>query len=126
MIETLPEYIIITPVHQKTLLKNLLDRLKRVNRLIYDCIVQSSSPTVDDFYKCSIEQKTLTGSTNSQSHNPASTKKQMSTSPYRTAVTGYSRQKCATVARSTLTIKNIIIGVIVNDVHTLSSTMRNM
>ena len=64
--------------------------------------MQSNSNAVNDFNRCLLqvgsdaincakEHKTLIGSTNSPSHNPASTKKQkMSTSPYRTAVLGSS------------------------------------
>ena len=95
MYETLPKYIITTPVHQKTLVKNFLDRLKRVNRLIYGRIVQKCPTTIYEFNKCILqvgsgaincakEHKTLIGSTNSPSPNQASTKKQkMSTSPYK-------------------------------------------
>ena len=73
MVEILSEYIIITPVHQKTIVKNLLDRIKEVNRLIYDRIVQSSLSTVNDFNRgllrvgsnainCAKEHKTFVGS----------------------------------------------------------------
>ena len=86
MVGTLPEYIITKPVHQKTPVKNLLDRLKKVNRLIYERIVQSYSFTVIGFNKCLLqvgsnaincakEHKAIIDSTNSPSHNPASTKK---------------------------------------------------
>ena len=49
MVEKLPEYIITIPAHQKTFVKNLLDCLKKVNRLIYERIVQSNSNTVYEF-----------------------------------------------------------------------------
>ena len=102
MVEPLSKYIITVHVHLKILVKNLLDCLKRVNRFIYDRIVQSSPTTIYEFNKCLLqvgsgvincakEHKTFIGSTNSPSHNPPSMKKQnMSTSPYRTAVTGNS------------------------------------
>ena len=105
MVETIPEYILATAVHQKSIVENLLDRIKRVNKLIYDRIVQSNPTTVNDFNRCLLqvesdatncakEHKTLIGSTHSPSHNPASTKKQkMSTSHYRTAVLGPSVAK---------------------------------
>ena len=132
MVETLPEYILATPVHQKTIVKNLFDRIKTANRLIYDRIVQNNPTTVNDFNRCLLqvgcdaincakEHKTLIGSTNSPSHNPASTKKQkMSTSQYRTAVTGNSMAKvCYGCGLNANNQEN-------NDVHTLSSTMRSM
>ena len=101
MIEKLPEHIISNPAHQKTLVKNLLPNLK-VNRLIYDRMMQSNLNTVTEFNRyllkvgsraidCVKEHKTLIGSTNSPLHNPASSKKQTtSTSPYRTTVNGAS------------------------------------
>ena len=76
MVQTLPEYILSTATHPKTIVNNLLDRIKKVNRLIYDRIMQYNSTTVNDFNRfllqmgsdainCAKEHKTLIGSTNS-------------------------------------------------------------
>ena len=51
MVETLPEYILTSPVHQKTNVKNLLERVKRANRLIYDRVLQISPSTINEFLK---------------------------------------------------------------------------
>ena len=51
MVETLPEYILATPVHQRTIVKNLLDRIKKANMLIYDRIVQNNPSTINEFLK---------------------------------------------------------------------------
>ena len=106
MVETLPEYILTTQTHEKTIVKNLVDRIKKVNRLIYDQKIQHNPTNVNDFNRFLLqvrsdainiakEQKALIGSSNSPSSlNPASTKKQkMSTSPYRTAVIGSTAAK---------------------------------
>ena len=55
MIEKLPVYIITETLHQNTLVKKLLDRLKRVNRLLYDHTVQSNPTTVYEFSKCLLQ-----------------------------------------------------------------------
>ena len=51
MVETLPEYILATPVHQKTIVKNLLDRIKNANMLIYDRIVQNNPSIINEVLK---------------------------------------------------------------------------
>ena len=87
MVETLPEYILTSQVHQKNIVKNLLERVKRANRLIYDQTLQIYPSTINEFLtrllqvgsdaiNCAKEHKTLIGSTNSPTHNPSSTKKQ--------------------------------------------------
>ena len=102
MVETLPEYILASSTHQRTIVKQLLDRIKRVNRLIFDRIMQSNPTTVNyfsgcllsvgsDAINCAKEHKTLIGSTSSPSNNPASTKKQKMSCPRCTC--GYCMQR---------------------------------
>ena len=52
MVETLPEHIITNSARRKTLVKKILASFKKVNRLIYDRIVQSNPSTVYEFNKC--------------------------------------------------------------------------
>ena len=112
MVETLPEYIISNLAHQKTLVKNLLANFKKVNILINNRIVQNNLNTVTEFNRCLLKV----------GPDAIDCVKEYKTQPGNGCV---QRQKCATVAGSMPTIRNIITGVTVNDVYTQSSTIRN-